>query len=144
MASKVILKGIVKISLPSTRIVALFIMLLFVIIETAPTFFKMMIASGPYDDLLRAEMHRVRVLSDKRISDVNDEVNTAVTISVEKNKERLVAELAANKTVLKRIADAQAELLDTAIEEWRKEELEKVKNNPSAYVSSSSSSKPVE
>ena len=132
-----------KKSTPSTRLVALFIMLLFVIIETAPTFFKMMIASGPYDDLLRAEMHRVRVLSDKRISDVNDEVNTAVTISVEKNKDRLAAELAANKAVLKKIADAQAELLDTALEEWRKDELEKVKTNPSAYVSSSSGTQSV-
>lgn len=51
----------------STQIASLFIMLLFVIIETAPTFFKMMIASGPYDDMLRAEMYRVRVLADKQI-----------------------------------------------------------------------------
>jgi chromosome segregation ATPase len=58
----------------STNVAAWFIMLLFVIIETAPTFFKMMMEDGPYDDLLRAEKHRVRVLSQKRISDVNDEV----------------------------------------------------------------------
>ena len=51
----------------STYISSLFIMLLFIIIETAPTFFKMMIASGPYDDLLRSEMHKIRVMSDKRI-----------------------------------------------------------------------------
>jgi hypothetical protein len=121
----------------STKWTALFIMLLFVIIETTPTFFKMMIASGPYDDLLRAEMHRVRVLSDKRISDVNDEVNTEVKISVEKNKERLDAELAANKAVLDKIAKAQAELLDVAVEAWREEEMEKVKNNPSAYIKTS-------
>lgn len=110
------------------------IMLLFIIIETAPTFFKMMIASGPYDDLLRAEMHRVKVLSDKRISDINDEVNTEVKISVEKNIERLNAEMLANKKVMERIAMAQAQLLETAIEEWRKEELIKIKENPSAYI----------
>lgn len=39
----------------STQIASILIMLLFIIIETAPTFFKMMIASGPYDDLLRAK-----------------------------------------------------------------------------------------
>ena len=72
-------------------------MLLFVIIETAPTFFKMMIASGPYDDLLRSEMHKARVMSDKRISDLNDEINTEILISTEKNKNRLEAEIAANK-----------------------------------------------
>lgn len=124
----------------STRVSSIFIMLLFVIIETAPTFFKMMIASGPYDDLLRAEMHRVRVLSEKRISDINDEVNTAVQITVEKNKGRLEAELAANKLVMDKLSTAQAELLQRAIEDWRKEEMEKVIANPSAYVQGSNKS----
>ena len=109
-------------------------MLLFIIIETAPTFFKMMIASGPYDDLLRSEMHRVRVLSDKRISDLNDDINTEVRISVEKNKDRLEAELAANKELMERIAKVQAELLQTAIAEWREAEMAKIKENPSAYI----------
>lgn len=59
----------------------LFISLLFIAIEVIPTLFKMMVASGPYDDYLRAEMHRIRVLSDKRISDLNDDVNTEVQIS---------------------------------------------------------------
>ncbi len=118
----------------STQIASILIMLLFIIIETAPTFFKMMIASGPYDDLLRAEMHRVRVLSDKRISDINDEVNTSVEISVAKNKERLEAEMAANKEVLTQVAVAQARLIEYAIEEWEKTERDKIKANPSAYI----------
>lgn len=123
---------------PSTDISAWFIMMLFIIIETAPTFFKMMIASGPYDDLLRAEMHKVKVLSEKRISDINDNINTEVQITVDKNKARLDAELAANKLVMEKLAAAQAELLERAIEDWRKEELEKVIANPSAYVQSAS------
>lgn len=118
----------------SLSIVSIIIMLLFIIIETAPTFFKMMIASGPYDDLLRSEMHRVRVLSDKRISDLNDDINTEVRISVEKNKDRLEAELAANKELMERIAKVQAELLQTAIAEWREAEMAKIKENPSAYI----------
>lgn len=118
----------------STNRSAWCIMLLFIIIETAPTFFKMMIASGPYDDLLRAEMHRVKVLSDKRVSDINDEINTEVKISVQKNMERLEAEKIANKKIMEQIANVQAELLETAIEEWRKEELVKIKANPSEYI----------
>lgn len=120
----------------STYISSLFIMLLFIIIETAPTFFKMMIASGPYDDLLRAEMHRVKVLAEKRISDINDEVNTAVQISVEKNRERLEAEMAANKMVMEKLATAQSELIEQAIADWREEEMQKVKANPSQYIKS--------
>lgn len=126
---------------PSTRIAALFIALLFIIVETAPTFFKMMIASGPYDDILRAEMHKVRVLSDKRISDINDEVNTTIQISSSKNRERLQAEVLANKELMDKIATAQAEILNLAIEKWRDEEMKKVKENPSAYIISNSNNK---
>ena len=122
----------------STQLSSLVIMLLFIIIETAPTFFKMMIASGPYDDLLRAEMHRVRVLSEKRISDINDEVNTEVQITVEKNKERLEAELKANKAVMDLLTTAQAEIIQQAISEWRNKEMTKVLENPSAYIQGSS------
>lgn len=118
----------------SLSIVSTVIMLLFIIIETAPTFFKMMIASGPYDDYLRAEMHRVRVLSDKRISDLNDDINTKVQISIAKNKERLEAEVLANKELLEKIAKTQAELLHTAIDKWREVELEKINKDPSMYI----------
>lgn len=124
----------IKAANASLEIVSIVIMLLFIIIETAPTFFKMMIASGPYDDLLRAEMHRVRVLSDKRVSDINDEINTEVQISTQKNKERLEAEVLANKKVMEQIANAQAELLQTAIDKWREQELAKIAENPSAYI----------
>ena len=122
----------------STWWAALFISLLFIIIETAPTFFKMMIASGPYDDLLRFEMHRVRVLSDKRISDINDDINTEIQITTQKNKNRLEAELLANKKLLERLANAQAELLQTAIDKWREEELKKINEDPSAYIKTNS------
>jgi len=116
----------------------LFISLLFIAIEVIPTLFKMMVNSGPYDDYLRAEMHRVRVLSDKRISDLNDEVNTEVQISTQKNRERLAAEALANKALMEKIAKAQAELLQTAIDKWREEELAKIKENPSMYIQSNS------
>lgn len=118
----------------STNIAAWFIMLLFIIIETAPTFFKMMIASGPYDDLLRAEMHRVRVLSDKRISDVNDEIKVSQQISTANNEERLRAEVEANKEVLAQVAQAQSSLLKFAIEEWEKTERQKIAEDPSKYI----------
>lgn len=123
-----------KKEVPSARIVSIFIMLMFIIIEIAPTFFKMMIASGPYDELLREEMENKKAQSILRVSQMNDDANTQIQISIAKNKERLEAEVAANKVVLSKIAAAQAELLDTAIEEWRKAELAKIKENPSLYI----------
>lgn len=119
---------------PALALVALMITLLFVIIETAPTFLKMMMEDGPYDDLLRAEKHRINVLSQKRISDVNDDVNTSVRISTMKNQKRLEAEILANEDILKRIAEVQAELLQKSIDAWREEELRKISENPSAYI----------
>ena len=130
----------VKAENTSLQVVSLVIMLLFIIIETAPTFFKMMISSGPYDDMLRAEMHRVKIISDKEISDLNDEVNTLVQISVAKNQAKLEAELAANKDVMEKVALAQAELLQTAINRWREEELKKIEADPSAYIKTSNKS----
>lgn len=120
----------------AVRIVSLFIMLLFIIIETAPTFFKMMIASGPYDELLNEEMERKKALAITNVSRINDDANTQIQIVVEKNKDKLAAEVAANKEILAKIASVQAELLETAIEEWRKEELAKIKANPSQYIQS--------
>lgn len=120
----------------STRIVSLFIMLLFIIIETAPTLFKMMIASGPYDELLNEEMERKKAHAITNVSRINDDANTQIQIVVEKNKDKLAAEVAANKEILAKIASVQAELLETAIEEWRKEELAKIKANPSQYIQS--------
>lgn len=118
----------------SLEIVSIVIMLLFIIIETAPTFFKMMMSSGEYDDKLREEMHKARVLADKGISDINDNINTEIQISTKKNIDRIEAEVKANQEVLDRIALAQAELLQVAIDAWREEELAKIQANPSNYI----------
>lgn len=119
----------------TTLLVArLLVSLLFIAIEVIPTLFKMMMSSGPYDDLRRAEMHRVRVLSDKEISDINDYVNTQVKISVAKNKATLEAEQAANKELLEKLALAQTELLQTAIDEWKARELAEIRKDPSKYL----------
>ena len=117
-------------------IVSFVIMMLFIIIETAPTFFKMMIASGPYDDMLRAEMYRIRVLADKQISDINDEINTEVTLSTERNRQKLEVEQKANEDLMNRIAMAQSEIISIALEKWKEQELKKVEANPSAYIQS--------
>lgn len=118
----------------STDIAAWFIMMLFVIIETAPTFFKMMMQDGAYDSLLISEKHRVKVLSQKKMSDVNDYVNTEVKISTMKNEKRLEAEILANEEILKKIAAIQAELLSKSIDAWREEELRKIEEDPKSYL----------
>ena len=123
-----------SLEIPKLFWVSLFITLLFVSIECAPTIMRMMVADGSYEKILEAEKHKFKVISDKRISDLNDNINTEVQISTEKNRQRLEAEILANKKLMEKIATTQAELLQTAIDKWREEELAKINENPSAYI----------
>ena len=52
----------------------------------------------------------------------------------------MIAEVKANKELMEKIAKTQAELLNTAIEKWREEELAKINENPSHYIKSDSAS----
>lgn len=118
----------------STNISSLFIMLLFVIIETAPTFFKMMMEDGPYDHLKHAKMAETKALAIKLESLTNDDINTELSISQARNQRRLEAEMKANEDVMDKIADTQSELIKTSIALWREEELKKIKENPTIYL----------
>lgn len=112
----------------------LLIMFLFIAIEVIPTLFKLMMIDGAYDAVLALEKHRAKVVAKKQESDINDVINTEIQISTQKNKERQDAEILANKELMEKIAKTQVELLQTAIDKWREEELAKINENPSAYI----------
>ena len=44
-----------------------------------------------------------------------------------------------NPELMEKIAKTQAELLQTAIDKWREEELAKINENPSAYIKTTNS-----
>lgn len=106
------------------------ITLLFILIEVAPVLFKLMTESGPYDDVLERIKHEVFITEKLKISNLNDEVNTDLEISTNKNKNRMNAELKGNSELLNTIATKQADLAKIAIEKWYNDELEKLKANP--------------
>ncbi|WP_055448539.1 DUF4407 domain-containing protein [Lacinutrix mariniflava] len=112
------------------------ITLLFIFIEIAPIMFKMMTERGTYDDILDRIKHEAKVKQLLLQSNTNQEINTAVKVHTDKNSQKLNAELTANKDLLESIASAQAEIAQVAIEAWKKEQLEKVKNNPSSMIKS--------
>lgn len=112
------------------------ITILFIFIEIAPILFKMMTERGTYDDILDRIKHEAKVKQLLLQSNINEEINTAVKVHADKNSQKLNAELAANKDLLESIASAQAEIAQVAIEEWKKEQLEKVKDNPSSMIKS--------
>ncbi|MDL5514813.1 DUF4407 domain-containing protein [Arenibacter sp. M-2] len=102
------------------------ITLLFIFIEVAPVLFKLMAESGPYDHMLDRLKHESFVSEKQKISDINDQINTSIKISTEKNQNRLDAEIAGNKALLNKIALAQAEIAELAIEKWKEEEINKL------------------
>lgn len=110
------------------------ITLLFIFIEVAPVIFKLMTEGGPYDDIIERIKYESKVTEQQRISDINDEINTSVKISTDKNKLRLDAELQSNKVLLEKIAKVQAELAEKAVEKWRLEELEKIEKGTSNII----------
>ena len=122
----------------SVRLVSLFIMLMFIIIEIAPTFFKMMVAAGPYDDLLRAEAIKKKAYADQVVAETTNELNAAISISTKTNQEKELIEIKNNKALLAKIADIQSEVLEVAIKQWREEELKKAEENPSAFINNQS------
>ncbi len=109
---------------------------LFVLIEVAPILFKMMTERGPYDDIIDRIKHETKVRQMLLQSNLNEEINTQVKIHSRNNEERLIAEIEANKVLLQSIADAQAEIAQVAIDEWKKEQITKAKNNPGGIVKS--------
>jgi hypothetical protein len=112
------------------------ITLLFIFIEIAPIMFKMMTERGTYDDILDRIKHETKVKQLLLQSNINEETNRKVKENNEQNKQHLEQSLISNKEMLESIASAQAEIAQVAIEEWKKEQLEKVKNNPSSMIKS--------
>lgn len=115
-------------------IVIWFIRLLFIIIEVLPTFLRMMIARGTYDDLLQAESIYISKMANRRSEEVEEEYETEIAICTERNRVRLEAETKANEELYNAIAQAQSEVIAAAIEKWKKQELEKVEKDPSSYI----------
>jgi hypothetical protein len=123
----------------SLRVVGIFITLLFIFIEVAPVFFKMMTESGPYDDIYERIKHEVFVREKQKISDVNDIINCDIEIGTRKNQNRLNAEIKSNEELLNTIALAQAEIAKTAIEKWKNQEMKKAIENPESFIQANTS-----
>ena len=110
------------------------ITILFIFIEIAPILFKMMTERGPYDDMIDRLKHEIKVKELLAISNINEEVNTLVSINREKSTQKLNAELAANHNLLNTISEAQAEIAREAINEWKRIQIEAVIANPGLLI----------
>lgn len=104
---------------------SLFIMLLFICIETAPVLSKLFSAKGPYDEKLKNIEHEIELSTIENINFRNHELNKKLTLSTNIDKAQIEQEILNNKESLKVVADAHLELTKEMVNDW----LEKEKAN---------------
>ncbi|MFN8284164.1 MAG: DUF4407 domain-containing protein [Chitinophagales bacterium] len=118
------LDGLAKLpQLPS-----LFIMLLFICIETAPVLSKLFSAKGPYDEKLKNIEHEIELSTIENINYRNHELNKKLTLSTNIDKAQIEQEILNNKESLKVISDAHLELTKEMVNDWLEKEKDKLKN----------------
>lgn len=110
------------------------ITVLFVILETAPVVVKLLSSKGTYEEILEAKEYAISMEQKIKISNLNDEINTVLKISTEKNKNKLDAELKGNSELLNEIALAQAEIAKVAIAKWKEDEIANLKNGQNNHI----------
>jgi predicted secreted hydrolase len=73
-------------------------------------------------------------MAEKESLEIIEEYNAEIAINTERNRIRLEAENQANRELYYGIAKAQSDVIATAIDNWKKKELEKVTKDPSSYI----------
>jgi len=121
-----------------------FITLLFILLETLPVISKLMTKRGPYDQILDRIEHEHFLQQQKIISDKNDEINNILEeirelnklkgeVRMKTEKAKLEAELKANEVLLDNIVSKQVELAKIAVDNWYKDEKEKLFDNKAQH-----------
>ena len=110
------------------------ITILFIFIEIAPILFKMMTERGTYDDILDRIKHEAKVKQLLLQSNINQEINSSVKVHTAMNELKIEEELKANDDLIKNIAKAQAEVAAVAIEQWKEEQMDLVRNGKKKII----------
>ena len=115
----------------SVFLASIFILLLFILLETAPLFVKLLSSRGPYDEYLETVEHEAYATREKNVSDVNDRINTEVALSRQGNADRLQAEIRLTQSTLaslqtliaKEVNEAQVEIAKATLADWKNRQL---------------------
>lgn len=110
------------------------ITILFIFIEIAPILFKMMTERGTYDDILDRIKHEAKVKQLLLQSNINQEINSSVKVHTAMNELKIQEELKSNDDLIKNIAKAQAEVAAIAIEQWKVEQMDLVRNGKKKII----------
>ena len=106
-------------------LVSLFIMLLFIVVETVPIFVKLISPRGPYDELLDAQEHKFYVQALDSINEENRKLNKKISVLSSIDENEMNQELANNKEVLQAISEAHLDIIKLQLENWAEDEKKK-------------------
>ena len=95
------------------------LMLLFIVIETAPIVVKLMSKKGVYDE----KRKEYEVLSEQMIE---DNIQTQIALNRSNNQSIVQVDLSSNQKLLEKITNAQVEIAEQVVDNWKKEELSKI------------------
>lgn len=110
------------------RYASIFIILLFICIESSPILVKLMAKRGPYDQMLEKEEYAIFVDSKKTIYDMKSAGNNYLEALSQKNKLKAEQIQEVNRQFVAQIMAAQAEINRKKVEKWKEKELEELAN----------------
>ncbi len=115
------------------RFTGLFILLLFVCIETGPLFVKLISRKGAYDELLALNELQVMAASQEEQERIREKTKRLIVIEQQKGIMRLEDELENNRLFTKQVLEAQAEIGAERIKRWKARELARVDDDLNDY-----------
>lgn len=119
----------------SVEVANAFIILLFIMLETAPIFVKLLSQRGPYDEIYDSLEHEVRAREQKKRFEVDDQMSTDLSLNNNMRARQLAAELELSRRTMAsletlagpEILEAQLEIARLITAEWKRAELQKLR-----------------
>lgn len=115
------------------NIISWFIIFLFIAIESAPIFVKLISARGAYDEMLDTELYKKQIEAKRIMAQIKSNENTQYKLEIEKSQNLFNLALENDKEFTNSIKLAQNELNTILIEKWKQKEQEEIESNFEKY-----------
>jgi hypothetical protein len=120
----------------SLALASLLIVALFILLETAPIVVKLLSKRGPYEDICEAQEYEVYISERRKMSEIDDEAETLLTLKRRRDAAVLDADLKLRKSVIasretstrEQLANVGREVATDMIEHWKNAELNNFKS----------------
>lgn len=128
LAARIDALGVLSSESSAMNFANIFLILLFIAIETSPIFVKLISAKGPFDDLLEKHEHSIENFKIEQMSKLNQKTNERLEIVIQSGNNAVREELKGSRNLMKRIIDAETELAQEMINQWKEDEMGKIKS----------------